>query len=409
MGGIINFYDELGLDRDSTIAKIQEDLANLKLQLKNKVSRPSSQQDKWKQQLELVDQAEEIFTDEDSRDRYNIDLGRVETTTESETQTVDWTTRAWNYYFIEDFGAALIAARKAREQAPNEPMPFVVSARIQFHDNELKQAKQYADEAFVLDELTTDSVDVQMIRGIVYAALKDYDRALLSFDRALAKASDGEKPEIYWHRALAYASMGDHTNAYESGVAGLSIDVEVKRSIHDNLDKATSDAINHRDNSSNSKQAIKQYQSRKDKINSSAICHSSKVRIVDNIDANIERCEKNIAIDNKRARLVKDREEASAVQPPSGSIPSIPWIAIGAAVVCFFIMIGAFSTSSGAGVVFLLITAVFVIYAGVKGSKRSQYTQAQEEYRRAQSRLEEINQAIYGLKAPDPHAILLKI
>ena len=167
MADIINFYEELGVGRDDSIAQIHAKLRELKQSLGKKLGPGRSSSQHWERQLELASQAEAVFADEDSRDRYDIELDRAEVSD----APVNWTTRAWNYYFIGDNGAAMVAARKAKEQSPTEAMPFVVSAWVLLSEDEPRQAKHDADEAFVLYELTTDSVDVQEVRGTVYLVL----------------------------------------------------------------------------------------------------------------------------------------------------------------------------------------------------------------------------------------------
>ena len=107
MAGIVDFYEELGIGRDDTVSQIRETLTSLKFQLTSKVARPSSQRDSWMRQLELIGDAEKVFWDEDSKERYDIELSRSAT---PDAPAVDWTTRAWNYYFADDIDAALIAA-----------------------------------------------------------------------------------------------------------------------------------------------------------------------------------------------------------------------------------------------------------------------------------------------------------
>lgn len=422
---IINYYDELGLDRNAPIGEIQDGLRTLKLQLANKVARPGSQQEKWRHQLELVANAEETFKDQDSRERYDIELRRAGTNP-AESQDIDWTTRAWNYYFIGDNGAAFVAARKAKEQEPESPMPFVVSAWVQLRDMEWKQAKQDADEAFVLDELTADSVDVQLVRGVAYRCVGDHERALMSFDRALIKAAEGEKPEIHFQQAVTHAAMAadkakresrfdesvtphdsptlkDWQASYDSGIKGLTVAVEMTDSIRDNLEKVVSDAINNLDNISVERgtnldpaEAIKKYTAHSSAVASQPIAPSSKARIQENIARNIARCERLNALRTEVAEL-------RAIELPSGPRPTPSCAAMGAAVVGFFIMIGAFQVSGGAGFILLLIEAAIVGFVIRGFSQRSQWDEQEAKFQEAQPKLlnaEELLNAPPGLVEP---------
>jgi tetratricopeptide (TPR) repeat protein len=395
MADIVNYYDELGLDRDASIAEIQEGLNNLKLQLASKVARPGSQQEKWKRQLELVDQAKEVFKDEDSRDTYDIGLRRAGSAP-AEDQTIDWTTRAWNYYFIGDDGAALVAARKAREQAPDSPMPFVVSAWVHIKNKEWKQARQDADEAFVLDELTADSVDVLMVRGTAYHFLRDFDRALTSFDRALTKAADGEKPEIHWRKALVHRAMGNWQETYESGVQGLTGGVEMTDSMRDNLEGITSDAFNHLDNVADAAEAARKYDSRKSTLSSMSMAEPSKSRLIDNASQNAQRCRELDGLRQRDAALTEKRESLRSVVQPDDGVYPFPGVSLGMAILFFFIII-IVAASRGSGVLGLIlmpIDAAIIIYVLKELGHRSEFQRSKDweraRYGLARRELEEV-------------------
>ncbi|MCL2736550.1 MAG: hypothetical protein FWD75_07975 [Propionibacteriaceae bacterium] len=395
----MNYYDELGIDRTAGIAEIREGLKNLKLQLMNKVARPGSQQEKWKHQLELVGQAEEAFRDDYSRERYDVLLRRAGEVPEEEAQ-VDWTTRAFNYYYSEDYGAAMIASRKAKEQSPNHPMPYVASAWVYLHDKEWKQAKQDADEAFVLDELTTDSVDVQLVRGVAYFFVGDTDRALSSYDRALAKATDGEKSEIYWRKAVVYNSMRKWQECFDSAFRSLTAGVDMIQKIREGAEVLLSHSYNCLDNTSDPSKSIENYTARRGMVAKASMDASSKNRLTDNITENIERCQElRRALDTRkeaeaeRGKLEAERNDLCEFKAPAGPRPAIPLVAILAAIVVFFIMIGMYQVSPGAGMFFLLVVGAIVAYVAVRSSKRSQWTRATELFQQAQVRIGEIDQA----------------
>ena len=392
MADIINYYDELlGGDRDATLAEINKSLNDLKLQLSSKVLRPSSQKDKWVRQLDLIEQAFVVFKDEDSREMYDLELRRAGAPTEAEANDIDWTTRAWNYYIVGDNGAALVASRKAKEKEPKSPMPFVVAAWVQLKDKEWKQAKQEADEAYVLDDQVEDSVDVQMVRGTAYFfmgnvehksdPLDDYNRALTSFDKALTKAAPGEQAEIHWRKGFTFEAMGNYQAEFDEGIQGLSVGTEISDTMRHNLEKITSDAINWLCNKGDdAKAAIKMHEAKKAQVAQSSIPASSKKAITDNVDANLARLRK---LDDLWTR----REAASRVTSPTGIQPGVPLIPIVAAVVFFFAMIGTFNVSRGAGVVCLIITAAIIGYVVYAFNKRTQYIQAAQRYVAAQNEL----------------------
>lgn len=396
MADIVNFYEELGLGRDDAVDQIQEDLKRLKLELSNKVTRPSTQQEHWMRQLELLDQAAQAFADEDSRERYDVELGRAKTSD----APIDWTTRAWNYYFVGDNGAALIASRKAKEQAPGEAMPFVISAWVQLKEGEDRQARQDADEAFVLDELTTDSVDVQEVRGSVYLVLGQYDRALICFDRALTKATDGEKPELYFRRALTFQGMDRPAQAYESGCIGLSQDVVISDYVRSQLEVVTSNAIhamvNLRDEPA---EIIKSYKHHSGRVSSTQMHGDSKRIIVDNIDWNIRHWEKI------RTLKVQCERDAAVRQPdPAGGVPAT---GIGCGAIILLAISGLVSFASPAvGVIMLLVVAGMVLaYIVSRINRRTAFAQASEEYSAAQRRLTANEQELTRIYRLDPIAL----
>lgn len=392
MADTVNFYEELGLGRDDTVEQIHEDLKQLKLELSNKVTRPSTQQDRWMQQLEWLDQAAEVFADEDSRERYDIELGRTKTSDAA----VDWTTRAWNYYFVGDNGAALIASRKAKEQSPGEAMPFVVSAWVQLREGEEKQAKHDADEAFVLDELTTDSVDVQEVRGSVYLVLRQYERALSCFDRALAKATDGEKPELYWRRALTYEGMDEPQQAFESACTGLSQDVVLTAYVRSQLELATSNAVHTIVNTRDAAalDIIRNYQRNRDRVAESLMQEESKSRILLNIDLNIAHWKRLQELQNLCAT-------DAAVPPPDSTGVALPVAGIGCGSAIVLAISGLLSLAHPAfGIIGLLIVVGGIFaYVSSRVNKRNALAEATTAYQSAQARLAANGRELQSLQA----------
>jgi len=394
MADIVNYYDELlAGDHDASLSEIQKKLKDIQLQLSFKVLRPGSQQEDWKRQLVLIDQALVVFADEDSRERYDVELHRAGAPTEAEVKDIDWTSRAWIYYFGDDNGAALVASRKAKEQSPKSPMPFVVSGWVQMADREWKTAKQDADEAFVLDDQVQDSVDVQLIRGAAYLNMgrfehkadpsDDFNRALTSFDKALLKASPGEKAEIYRWQGYTHEAMKNYQAMLTSGMSGLSVGTELPDSMRHNLEKITSDAINYL-SLGEVKAAIRTLETQRKAVVSSSIFDASKTAIAANIDRNLKRLR---VLDDLNTR----RAAANAISQPAGSQPGIPLIGIVAAIVAFIIMCVTFGFSGGAGAVFLIITIAIIAYVVWTFMKRSQWTQAQNRYDWAQRELADIN------------------
>lgn len=114
MSSVVNYYQELGLRPDATLPEVREELRDLKLRSASKAGRPGSEQQMWARLFELCGQAEIDFADEDSRERYDLRLRRERV---AESAQIDWTARAWSYYYLHDYGAAAIAARKAKPRS----------------------------------------------------------------------------------------------------------------------------------------------------------------------------------------------------------------------------------------------------------------------------------------------------
>lgn len=219
----INFYDELGLDRDDTVERIQEALGLQKPQWQSKAGRPGERGDKARERIQLIELAEAAFADEEAREAYDLKLRRAPVAPTAEEASIDWLSRAWSYYFVKDFGAAAVAARKAREQSPDDPMPYVVSSWVNLAEDNLRRAKEAADEAFVLDDLSEDTADVQHVRGVVFYNQYSYDRAIQSYERAFAKAGDYEKADLLRRKAWAHEYQEQGDEALACGLDGLAI------------------------------------------------------------------------------------------------------------------------------------------------------------------------------------------
>lgn len=131
-----------------------------------------------------------------------------------------------------DYGAARIAARKAREAAPSDPRPWVVSAWIELAENNNKQAKAYADEALIADEDKSAAVDVQEVRGVAFEVLGNHDRAISCYRQALKYAPDTYKGQLYLRLARVLSSDESFDTCLEA------------YSLADNLGSDTREQIN---------------------------------------------------------------------------------------------------------------------------------------------------------------------
>ncbi len=190
-----DYYQELGLDQDAPVSEIQDRLTVLEAQNRSRAVFKNAQGESARRSLAWIAEARQVFATEDSKDEYDIRLRRRPVQVEA--ARIDWTGRAWNYYHVGDYGAARIAARKAREAAPSDPRPWVVSAWIELAENNNKQAKAYADEALIADEDKSAVVDVQEVRGVAFEVLDNHDRAISCYRQALKYAPDTYKGQLY--------------------------------------------------------------------------------------------------------------------------------------------------------------------------------------------------------------------
>lgn len=405
----VNFYETLGLDPAESLAEIQAKLAELKSGWTVKASRAGGLGERARETLALIADAEGAFVDEDSRDRFDALLRRAPA---AATETVvDWTARAWSYYFTRDQGAALVAARKAREQNPNSPAPFVVSAWIKLRDDEdsaNQQAKEFADEAYVLDENGDSLVDVHHARGAVYAAIRQYDRALQSFDRALTGASDEEKPEIYMRKAVVLEQTGDASALYESAVAGLTTSVEISDWVSRRLIDSTVRGIVLVDEldawprtEQEAEDARSRAEARRATIARGGIQPAAKESILGSVDALAEIATRSGEAIAENARQTAEMDalqrRINGVKPVApGNKPdndTFKWGGFG----CGGILLLAglpLLAANGAGIVFLLLGIVGMIVGGVAVSNSNKWKEASAAFTRTNEHTQGMHQEL---------------
>lgn len=232
-----DYYQELGLDQDAPVSEIQDRLTVLEAQNRSRAVFKNAQGESARRSLAWIAEARQVFATEDSKDEYDIRLRRRPAQVEA--TRIDWTGRAWNYYHVGDYGAARIAARKAREAAPSDPRPWVVSAWIELAEDNNKQAKAYADEALIADEDKSAAVDVQEVRGVAFESLNYRSKAASCYRQALKYAPDTYKGQLYLRLARVLSSE----NSYEKSIESIDACLEAY-SLADNLGSDTREHIN---------------------------------------------------------------------------------------------------------------------------------------------------------------------
>ena len=221
-GAVANFYGELGLDRTWSVEQLRAKLGKLQLHWKRRASLAGKHGEEARERLSVIEAALGTFVDEDAKERYDHQLRRAETVGADD--AVNWVARAWTYYFNEDYDAATVAARKARGQGPGDPAAYVVSAWIELAQNQAKRAAEYASEAYVLDEDGENAFEVQEVRGVTFHVLKQYDRAIDAFKKALAHAPSSQLSVVYLRLARTQFQTRVYKEAFLSCLAGLRED-----------------------------------------------------------------------------------------------------------------------------------------------------------------------------------------
>ena len=246
-GAVANFYGELGLDRTWSVEQLRAKLGKLQLHWKRRASLAGKHGEEARERLSVIEAALGTFVDEDAKERYDHLLRRADTVVADD--AVNWVARAWTYYFAEDYDAATVAARKARGQGPGDPAAYVVSAWIELAQYEAQRpadedgyeyrylsketptergfaerAAEYASEAYVLDEDGENAFEVQEVRGAAFCALKQYDRAIDAFKKALAHAQSSQLSGVYLRLARTQFQTGAYKEAFLFCLAGLQED-----------------------------------------------------------------------------------------------------------------------------------------------------------------------------------------
>ena len=198
---IINYYQELKLDQSSTLVDLTKDLHKRKREYGKKALQAGSAGESATIKLGLIEEAEKVFYDENTREAYDCLLFQTP-------EEIDWIDKAWGYLDIDEVGAAGIAARKARNTFSDNPRAYVVSAYASMEEKKFEDALTYLDQAYVLDQ-TGDFLDkIYWARGNVLARQGNYIKALEFYKKALPIACNEMIAEITNGIAGCYHCMG---------------------------------------------------------------------------------------------------------------------------------------------------------------------------------------------------------
>ena len=219
---VVNFYTELGLDRTWAVDQLQAKLQKLKLHWGRRASLAGKHGDEARERLSVIEAALNTFSDEDAKERYDYRLRHADSVVSDD--EVNWVARAWTYYFAEDYDAAAVAARKARERGSSDPAAYVVSAWIELAQYHTERALEYASEAYILSDVGEGIFEVFQVRGIIFCALNKFDRANDTLNKAIALAPSNYIAEIYRYLSIAQFDLHLYDKSFRSCLAGLETD-----------------------------------------------------------------------------------------------------------------------------------------------------------------------------------------
>ena len=304
---VVNFYTELGLDRTWAVDQLQAKLQKLKLHWGRRASLAGKHGDEARERLSVIEAALNTFSDEDAKERYDYRLRHADSVVSDD--EVNWVARAWTYYFAEDYDAAVVAARKARERGSSDPAAYVVSAWIELAQYQAERALEYASEAYVLDENGDNAFEVQEVRGVVFYAMEKYDRAIEAFKKAADTASSTQKPGVYLRLARAQTQRSRHKEALLSCLAGLQEgnDGQTENELVQHACKSMKKAEWY---SSSSKETPRQQaKSLRDLIEGFSLSQSVKQRLINYLEVLITREDKMRELSYIEARMKEPKME----------------------------------------------------------------------------------------------------
>lgn len=384
----VDYYKELNIDRDLSVSELQTKIQELKAQWGMRAALVGRRGEEARKVLSLLDDAAQVFADEDSKDRYDRDL-RSHGTTEDE-ENVNWVQRAWTYYFAKDYGPARVAARKARQHNSDDPTAYVVSAWIELAENEVKRAEEYASEAYVLDELNEDTFDVHQVRGATLFNTGKIERSIEAFNRALTRAPDAVKPDAYLRLSVPQYALKLYDDALTSCLLGLSneayplIDEVQPKLVYNARESIRALCIS--DN--NHEQSLSLLNKTRLRIENSEASFAPKELLISFIDKLIEITNKRIEIKNLRNRTDKAPEA-----PKDSDKPDFPLISTGAA--AFFLIIFI----SFPHIITFLLFAVPSVLVGYWVYQKSEFNKTVSEYEDALARYNQDKNRIKKLSA----------
>ncbi len=381
---VVNFYTELGLDRTWAVDQLQAKLQKLKLHWGRRASLAGKHGDEARERLSVIEAALNTFSDEDAKERYDYRLRHADSVVSDD--EVNWVARAWTYYFAEDYDAAAVAARKARERGSSDPAAYVVSAWIELAQYHTERALEYASEAYVLDENGDNAFEVQEVRGVVFYATKKYDRAIEAFKKAADTASSTQKPGVCLRLARAQTQRSRHKEALLSCLAGLQEgnDGQIEDELVQHACKSMKKAGWY---SSSSKETPRQQaKSLRDLIEGFSLSQSVKQRLINYLEVLITREDKARELSYIEARMKEPKMEGS-----NPDFPIFTFLFLGPITAAFILsvlkalfeghpIIGSSDVGRELFAILLILSIIVFLRFCVYFSKESEYDDAKRKY-----------------------------
>ena len=238
----INFYQELGLGQDESTKELHRKATHVARQWRQRASLSGRNGQEAAEKLKIAKAAIEVFCDDETRQNYDATLTFAPA---AESEEIDWIEEAWKYYFADDYDAARAAAQQARSFDDRNPRSYVISAQIETFHGDVKQALEYANQAYILDLDQENVIDVSQVRGDAFLILNENEKALNNYRRALDVATDSYFPIVVWSAAWAYIKLRRYDEAVELCLTALGKDPDIASSTIQGVSKPYFVAIDH--------------------------------------------------------------------------------------------------------------------------------------------------------------------
>jgi hypothetical protein len=386
-----NYYEEFRLNREDSIETVKKQLEMIRMQWRERASLAGRRGEEAREKLEMIADATAVFENDETREAYELSLLAAP---EAEPEEIDWLGRAWSYYFGEDYGAAGVAARLARQADGKNAAVFVISTLVELAEGDPKRAKDYADTAYVFNELGEDSYDVHYVRGETYLRLSDFERALSSLKRAASIAPQPMLPYVRYSMALCLRFMGKNEEALESCLLGLQANPEVNIYKYFKIIILCKELLHRLGNNREDRASRKNFCHLREKIIAYKIPEPKIMPLLDYIDTQIRIIDFRIEIEQLQIRR---KGLSKVVNPQRSSYPEFPLLSLSVivlAIIVFFVR---------PNIVSPIVLVPSVIWTTYFATKMSAFKEGKRRYAEAQQEIAAIDKSIKDLENKIDH------